>query len=66
MAETITEEIARIKAILSSGAQTVTVDGVTAAVDAQALRRRLRELQAIDGTTGIQKPVIQKVWLGGW
>ena len=66
MAETTAQEIARIRAILSSGAQTITVDGVSAAVDATALRRRLRELLAEDETTGVKRPVIQKVYLGGW
>ena len=64
--ETLAEEKARIKAILSSGAASVAVDGVPVTVDRDALRRRLREIDAVDDVTGVQRPVIQKVWLGGW
>lgn len=63
---TTAAEIARIKRILSSGASSITIDGVSTAIDRDSLRRRLRELQAIDADTGNPKPVIQSVYLGGW
>jgi hypothetical protein len=67
MAEPSTaSEIARIKRILSSGASSVSVDGVTTSLDLTELRRRLRELQADDAETGVQRSVIQSVYLGGW
>lgn len=62
-------EIARIKRILRSGASSVTVDGVSTAIDREELRRSLRELQALEADEdGVEtaKPVIQSVWLGGW
>lgn len=59
-------EIARITRILASGATSISVDGVSTSIDRTELRRRLRELQAKDPITGIQRPVIQSVFLGGW
>jgi len=44
--ETIQATIANLQAILDSGATTVTEDGETVAFDADAARRRIRELRA--------------------
>jgi hypothetical protein len=56
-----TDEIARIRALLNSGATTVTVDGQTVVVDHDALRRRLRELQATDSENPIRRPRVSSI-----
>lgn len=62
---TTAEEIESLKEILSTGVSSSSVDGVSTAIDLESLRRRLRELQAIQ-ESGRTKPVIQSVFLGGW
>lgn len=59
------EEIASIKEILSTGVSASAVDGTSTSIDRDSLRRRLRELQAIQ-ESGRVKPAIQSVFLGGW
>jgi hypothetical protein len=59
-------EISRITRILASGASSISVEGVTTAINQVELRRRLRELQAKDPDTDVQRSVIQRVFLGGW
>lgn len=66
VSETIAEETARIRELLSSGAASITVDGVTTQIDRTELRRRLRELNATDPATGQKRGVIQRPFLGGW
>lgn len=67
---TTAEEIARIKRILRNGASSITVDGITTAIDREELRRSLKELQALevdpDTDEEVSAPAIKSVWLGGW
>jgi len=59
-------EIAKLEAVLNSGAETMTVDGMTVRVDIRQLRQRLRELRAADDTHRFKRPAVASVDLSGW
>lgn len=54
-------EIAHLQALLNSGADSITVDGVTTKLDHSAIARRLRELRATDTTDKNRRPVISTI-----
>ncbi len=51
-------EIIRIRTILASGARSVDVDGTRTQIDLDALRKRLRELEAGDDAYRGRRPVV--------
>lgn len=55
------DEIARIRALLNSGATTISHDGQTVSLDQAALRRRLRELQATDSANPVKRPRVASI-----
>lgn len=59
-------KIATIRALLESGVASVTVDGVTTAVDREALRIELRRLTEEDDTHRTDRPRAAGIYLGGF
>ena len=59
-------EIARIKAVLNTGAEEVVVDGQRTKFDLAALRQRLRELEADDDASAVKRPRAATIHLGGF
>lgn len=63
---TYTTEIAALNALLNSGATTTTVDGQTVTIDPASIRRRIRELQALDENIDVPaRPVVNTLDLSG-
>jgi hypothetical protein len=60
-----TARIAAIRAILSSGVTSSTVDGTTIVYDLESLRKELHVLCAEDNTQNIRRPRISSVNLSG-
>lgn len=56
-----TTEIARIRALLASGAKFVTTDGTQVALDPETLRIELRRLVAEDDTLKGRRPVAASI-----
>lgn len=59
-------EIARLRAILDSGATEVNIDGQRVRVDPAAVRARLRELIADDDTETVKRPRAATIDLSGF
>ena len=61
-----TAEIEKLKAILAAGARRVTIDGQTVEYDFDAIRQRLRELEAEDDCTMPKRPRASTINLSGF
>jgi len=61
-----TTELARLRAILNSGATEVFVDGQKVKVDPSAVRLRIRELVATDDTETVKRPRASSIDLSGF
>jgi hypothetical protein len=59
-------KIAEIKALLATGATSVSTDGTHTAFDPKSLRQELRRLEAEDANAQTNRPVAASVFLGGW
>lgn len=59
-------EIARLKAILDSGASEVVTDGQRVKLHHGDVRRRLRELIATDDTATVKRPRASSIDLSGF
>lgn len=58
-------EIARLKAILNSGAKSGMVDGEAVTFDTESIRKQLALLQGTDDTTRGQRPRVSSINFGG-
>lgn len=58
-------EIAKLQAILNTGATSVMVDGRSVTYDLDSLRRQLRDLMADDPHYSSKRPKVLSVRLGG-
>jgi hypothetical protein len=47
------KELAHLRALLNSGATSVLVDGQNVAIDPAGIRKRIRELEALDDTIDV-------------
>jgi hypothetical protein len=59
-------KIASIRALLESGAASISVDGVTTTLDREGLRLELRRLQDEDDTRQSDRPRAAGIYLGGF
>ena len=58
----LSTEITALEMILNSGARSVTIDGVTTTFEnADQLRRRIRELRAVDDTDKGRRPTLARI-----
>jgi len=59
-------KIATLQAVLDTGATTMTVDGITVAVDHASIRKRIAALREADPTLNHARPRASKINLGGF
>lgn len=59
------ERIEEIRALLQTGAVSVSPDGNTT-FDPDSLRKELRRLESEDGTAAQRRPVASSIYLGGF
>ena len=59
-------EIARLEALLSTGARSISVDGVSTTLDPESIRQRLRQLKADDDAHRGRRPRITSMDLRGF
>lgn len=57
--------IAKLEAVLRSGARSVNIDGVTVQIDPESIRRELRKLRAQDDTQAGRRPFALSMNLTG-
>jgi hypothetical protein len=61
-----TAKIAEIRALLQTGASSVSTDGEHTAFDLESLRQELQRLEAEDATLQTRRPVAASIYLGGF
>lgn len=59
----IAEAIAALESLLNAGTQSVSVDGTSVNFDMAEVRRRLRELYAMQDQAAVKRPVVATVRL---
>lgn len=68
MACSLTQEIARLRAIVNGGVSSVNIDGTSTSIDVSAAARRLRELESEQRAAQGRRPrrsMVKQIDLGG-
>lgn len=60
------QRIAEIRALLETGATSISADGTNTQFDPDSLRQELRRLEAEDDTAHSARPVAASIYLGGF